>query len=185
MENETDWKKKFEELEVLAKKESSGRDGKISSQRQEIQKLEQAATDGKGVDTEAVEKVQQIVGRLKERELTLADQERALNFAIEKGVPITLAVRNAGNLEELKAEVTELGDSIYDGIWGVEDVVVLSKKHAEGVGLDWAMVSKMSPEEQRLIPSELRKKLMIRDPKEPKEKAPDGPITGVYPRRAE
>lgn len=145
------------ELENL-RKDSAGKDRKVTELMATVKDLEQRL-QAAGGDVEAriedAARFRELVGRIKEREAGVDAQEKALRVAIERGLPPTLATRNAANLDELLAELAEYETTLAKRNRKVSRVVDPGGK----VRLTFSDVSRFSCSEIARIPSHILERL--------------------------
>ncbi len=132
------------ELELL-RRESAGKDRKITELSRRIAELEAGKAEAGKVTADWAERLSRLAekaGELRALEGTLREREAALNFAIEKGIPVNLALGNASRLETFQAEVDELADQIARGLvakaGGPKDGRIAGLTAEKGSGLSLA-----------------------------------------------
>ena len=94
------------ELENL-KKDLRGKDRKINQLQQQLND-----TDG----SKQVVDLREQIGELRAIRADLLAKQEAFNWALEKNIPVNLALGNSHRLEELQSEIEPLYDSIRDGV---------------------------------------------------------------------
>lgn len=94
----------------LSRRDSAGKDKRITEYQKQLTEMQAKLAEASGDADERLEDVarlRELVGRIKEREGAVDAQEAAIRTAIERGVPPSLAARNAGSLDQLLAELAE------------------------------------------------------------------------------
>ena len=150
----------------IARKESAGKDAKISEQRNVIRDLQARLGDKEegGAEIEKnLDALREMTGELKARAKLMDQQEEALKYAIKKGVPIDLAVKNADDLESFDKSINVLADKILAGF--KESVrgnpkPLWDTSVKKGEGLTLAQVQKMDRKELREVPDHILQRLM-------------------------
>ena len=119
-----------DDLEKM-KRESAGKDRKISELQNELKELKEKMTgsspggtdlrvegDSPGTTLEVPEvlaTIREKAGELKALEESLNQREQALAYAVEKGISIPMTLGNAHRLEQFKTEVDGLYEDIRKG----------------------------------------------------------------------
>ena len=116
-----------DDLEKM-KRESAGKDRKISELQNELRELKEKMTTGapnsevQGGDVDHASEVPEVLatirekaGELKALEESLNQREAALAYAVEKGISIPLSLGNSHRLAEFKTEVDGLYEDIRKG----------------------------------------------------------------------
>jgi len=145
------------------KKDLAGKDRAIN-------RLQQQLNDADG--SKQVIDLREQIGELRAIRDELLAKENALNMAIEKQIPITLALGNATRLDELQAEIEPLYDSIRDGVLANMKINLSKSEAAPGAGgtskgrpeypvsgLTLDHIGRMSGTELNRIPSRILEKL--------------------------
>lgn len=101
------------------RKDSSGKDRKISELLTEAKALKEQLAEAQGKATnnsaEQIARLEAMAAKAAELETMergLSEKAQALTFALERKVPVEIAMANASRLEAFKGEVSQLADSI-------------------------------------------------------------------------
>jgi len=89
------------------KKDLAGKDRAINKLRQQL-------NDSDG--SKQIIDLREQIGELRAIRDELKAKQEAFNWALEKNIPVNLALGNATRLDELQAEIEPLYDSIRDGV---------------------------------------------------------------------
>ena len=159
-------RKEASELELI-RRESAGKDRKITELQRELEAHGQADTERTDEVTAVLERaaeLAEVAGRLAERERTLEARELASNRAIEERLPLNLLMRGQADLDATVQELKEFERSVIERSRGVKPVgqitgsgYGLRQKEKPRLGL--AHIGSMTASELARIPLSLRDKL--------------------------
>ncbi len=148
------------DLELL-RRESRGKDKKISELQKELEALRardtERAAEVEG-HAERLAALAEKAGELRAIEESLKQREEALNYALENKLSIPLVMANAGRLEAFRAEVEQLHEEILAGVKKVTaDPRAAGKRYS---GIELAHLGRMSQAELARIPEAVLSQLL-------------------------
>lgn len=157
------------------RKASAGKDQKITALMKELEELK-ASHSNDYFSAAALSKLSgdlsERAGRLDAMERDLDQTREAYNYAIEKGVPISLAIGNRGRFAAFKIEMDTMAGTITKAV-EIQTADILKspdsvergrlmkqyKDFVQGDPLRYLQLSKLRPSEMSRIPDSILKKI--------------------------